>query len=133
MFAREAAIADLWGEQPAELGRALSRLQLIWPVAAVATPLIAGQLAARSVQLPCPIETPNFLRHKFLCDFAVRLIVLLIGASATDAVAALLYGSAGLLLAPRVRETLPPHKRRSVRNGCPERCTLSHQPPTQHC
>lgn len=52
MFARDAAIGDLWGDEPKELGRALSRLQTIRPVSSIISPLVGGYLTARSVRLP---------------------------------------------------------------------------------
>ena len=52
MFARDAAMGDLWREQPKELGRALSRLESIRPFSQVIAPLVGGYLAARSVRLP---------------------------------------------------------------------------------
>lgn len=52
MFARDAAIGDLWGSEPHELGRALSRLQAIRPVSSIISPLVGGYLASRSVRLP---------------------------------------------------------------------------------
>ena len=52
MFARDASIGDLWGDNPKELGRALSRLQAIRPVSSIVSPLVGGHLAARSVRLP---------------------------------------------------------------------------------
>jgi MFS family permease len=52
MFARDAAMGDLWGSEPKELGRALSRLQTIRPVSSIVAPLVGGYLAARSVRLP---------------------------------------------------------------------------------
>jgi MFS family permease len=52
MFARDAAIGDLWGDHPKELGRALSRLQAIRPVSSIVSPLVGGYLATRSVRVP---------------------------------------------------------------------------------
>ena len=55
MFARDASIGDLWGDEPQELGRALSHLQTIRPVSSIISPLIGGYLTVRSVRLPYAI------------------------------------------------------------------------------
>ena len=48
MFARDASFADMHQGDPKALGQALARLQIIWPLSSVISPLIGGQVTAKS-------------------------------------------------------------------------------------
>ena len=71
MMARQASIGDLYGDEPAELGRALARLQIIWPLASIISPLVGGYLASISVRLPYALT--SFCYGLSACLFVPRI------------------------------------------------------------